>query len=59
VETYTWTVPDEVPEGKMAVKAVMYYRKLPVPVQQFLEVPEEESEAVLVNTAETYIEVYY
>lgn len=59
VETYTWTIPDEVPEGKVAVKAVMYYRKLPVPVQQFLEVPEEESEAILVNTAETYIEVYY
>lgn len=58
VETYTWTIPDDIPAGKVAVKAALYYQKLPRPVQQFLEVPEEEAEPVLVNTAETYIEVF-
>jgi hypothetical protein len=57
VETYTWTIPDEIPIGDVTMKATMYYRKLPVPVQQFLEVPAEESEAILINTAETYITV--
>ncbi len=58
VETYTWTIPDDISAGKVSVKAALYYQKLPRPVQQFLEVPEEEAEPVLVNTAETYIEVF-
>lgn len=57
IETYTWNVPDEIPLGKVLVKATLYYRKLPVPVQEYLEVPEEESRAIVVNTAETYIEI--
>lgn len=57
IETYTWNVPDEIALGTAKVKASLYYRKLPVPVQKFLEVPEEESQAVLINTAETYVEI--
>lgn len=59
VETYTWTVPDTVPEGRVLVQATLNYRKLPVPVQEHLEVPAEESETLVVNTAETWFEVYY
>lgn len=58
VETYTWTIPNDIPAGKVTVKAALYYQKLPRPVQQFLQVPAEEAEPVLVNTAETYIEVF-
>lgn len=57
IETYTWTIPDDIPMGKVAVTAEMYYRKLPDPVQEFLEVPAEESQKVLINTTETFIEV--
>jgi len=57
IETYTWTVPDTIAMGKVTVKASMYYRKLPVPVQEFLEVPAEESERMFVNETQTYINV--
>ena len=43
--------------GRITVTAEMYYRKLPVPVQEFLEVPAEESEKILINDTETYIEI--
>ncbi|MCF7842572.1 MAG: hypothetical protein K9N11_06940, partial [Lentisphaeria bacterium] len=58
VETYTWQVPDEVAPGKLTVKAEMYYRKLPVAVAQYLGVPEEESRAVFINDAATWIEIF-
>lgn len=57
IETYTWKVPDEIPLGRVEVKATLYYRLLPLPVQEFLGVPEEESRAVVVNTAQTYLEI--
>ena len=57
IETYTWNIPGEIPFGRVNVKATLYYRKLPVPVQEYLEVPEEESRAIVVNTAETYVEI--
>ncbi|RMF54855.1 MAG: hypothetical protein D6748_15920 [Calditrichaeota bacterium] len=57
IETYTWIIPDEIPPGRVKIKASLYYRKLPKPVQEFLNVPEEESKEVLINTAETYIEI--
>jgi hypothetical protein len=59
LETYTWQIPDDIAEGRVAIRAEMYYRKLPVPVAEFLEVPEEESRAVLVNDAHTWIEIFY
>jgi len=57
IETYTWTIPDDIAMGRITVTAEMYYRKLPVPVQEFLEVPAEESEKILINDTETYIEI--
>lgn len=58
VETYTWQVPDDVAPGKLTVKAEMYYRKLPVAVAQYLDVPEEASRAVFINDASTWIEIF-
>ncbi len=59
VETYTWNLPDDVAEGMVTVRATMYFSKLVRPVGEFLNVPEDEMEAVFVNTAETSFEVYY
>jgi len=59
IEKYTWNIPDEVPEGIVTVRATMYYSKLVRPVGEFLKVPEDELEAMLVNTAETTFEIYY
>jgi nitrate/TMAO reductase-like tetraheme cytochrome c subunit len=57
LENYTWTVPSDIPMGRVTITATMWYRKLPVPVQEYLEVPAEESEKQFINQTETYIEV--
>lgn len=58
IETFTWSIPEAVPEGKVYFKAQLYYSKLVKPVADFLNVPSEESESILINEAETWIEVY-
>ena len=57
VETYTFEVPFEAAPGEMIVTATMNYRKLVKPVADFLEVPEDESEIILVNEHSTKVEV--
>ncbi|MCE5251879.1 hypothetical protein LLG96_16860 [bacterium] len=59
IEKFTWNLPDAIPEGIVTVRASVYYGKLVKPVGDFLKVPEDETEAVLINTAETSFEVYY
>ena len=57
-ETFTWNLPDTVPEGTVTVTASLYYAKLVRPVGEFLKVPEDELAPVLVNTATTTFIVY-
>jgi hypothetical protein len=57
-ETYTFELPFEVEPGKLKVKADLYYRLLVKPVGEYLEVPEEEYQAQLVNSHSTEITVY-
>ncbi len=59
LETYTWNLPDDLPEGMVTVRADLYYRKLVKPVGDFLGVPEEETETILINSAETTFEIFY
>ena len=59
IETYTWKVPDDIPEGMVTITATMYYSKLVRPVGEFLKVPEDELVPMLVNRAETTIEIYF
>lgn len=58
-ETYTWTVPDDIPEGKVRVVAEISYRRLVASVGEFLGVPEDEMRTEQVNRTETWFEVYY
>jgi hypothetical protein len=58
IETFTFQLPDDVALGKMTFKAVLNFQKLVKPVADFLNVPADESEIVLVNTANTWIEIY-
>lgn len=58
IETYTWTIPDEVAEGKVKVRAVLNYQLLIKPVADFMKVPEEESMYRMINKAEIDIEIY-
>ena len=57
-ESYSWQLPDKIPVGKITFKAVLNYQRLVKPVADFLNVPEDETEIVLVNTAQTWVEVY-
>ena len=57
IETFTWELPDDIPLGKLNFTAKLNFQKLVKPVADFLGVPEEESEIVLINTANTWIEV--
>jgi hypothetical protein len=57
IETFTWQLPDNIALGKVIFKAILNYQKLVKPVADFLNVPADESEIMLVNTAETWIEV--
>jgi nitrate/TMAO reductase-like tetraheme cytochrome c subunit len=58
IETFTWELPDNIAIGKVQFSAVLNYQKLVKPVADFLKVPEEESEIILINKASTWIEVY-
>lgn len=58
IETYTWMPPRDIPLGKVTFKAELNYQKLVKPVADFLDVPEEESEIVPINTTTTWIEIY-
>ncbi len=57
IETYTWTLPDEIPLGRVTIRAELSYRRLVKSVADFLEVPGDETEAIPVNGAETWLEV--
>jgi hypothetical protein len=58
IETFTWQLPEDIPVGKVSFKAELNYQKLVKPVADFLNVPEDESEIMFVNAAETWVEVY-
>lgn len=55
-ETYTWTVP-EMPAGTVRVVATVWYSRLVSSVAEYLKVPEEEWEPVMVGRHETTVEV--
>jgi hypothetical protein len=57
IETYTWTLPDDIPFGRVTVTAELKYRRLVKSVAEFLGVPEDETEEILVNDAVTWFEV--
>jgi hypothetical protein len=58
IETYSWTLPEDIAPGKVTFTAELNYQKLVKPVADFLDVPAEESEIVRINTATTWVEIY-
>ena len=53
IETYTWTLPEDLPGGKLRFEATLRYRRLVKSVGDFLGVPQEETEAFVINTGLT------
>ncbi len=58
VETFTWTLPDDIAPGRVEVLARLNYQLLVQPVADLLQVPAEETEIQVINTASTWFEVY-
>ena len=58
IETFTWEMPEDIAYGKVKVHAKLNYQKLVKPVADFLKVPEEESEIVLMNEVSAEFEVF-
>ena len=58
IETFTWELPEDIPVGKVTFHAQLNFQKLVKPVADFLKVPEDESEIMVVNFATTWIEVF-
>ncbi len=57
IETFTFNLPFTVAPGEMTVRAVLNYQLLVKPVADFLKVPEEESEIVMVNEHSTRVTI--
>ncbi|WP_067619550.1 multiheme c-type cytochrome [Dissulfuribacter thermophilus] len=57
IETYTWIIPDDIPEGELVIKANLLYSQVPSSVGKFLSLPEEEYSPILVNTDSLYIKI--
>lgn len=56
-ETYTWTIPENIPPGKVKIEAKLKYRLLVKSVAEFLGVPSDEYETKEINSAETEINI--
>jgi len=57
VERFTFRIPYEAAPGEMEVKAVLNYQLLVKPVADFLKVPPDESEILVVNQHSTKVEI--
>jgi hypothetical protein len=58
VETFVWEVPYDIALGKVTFEAVLNYQKLVSSVADYLKVPADEKEIVVINRASTWVEVY-
>jgi hypothetical protein len=56
-ETFTWKLPQDVAPGPMTVTARIHYSRLVSSVAEYMKVPREESEPVLINTHATTLDV--
>ena len=57
LETFTFALPMETAPGEMTITATLNYQKLVKPVADFLEVPDDEEEIMVVNSHSTVINV--
>ncbi len=57
VEKYTFRIPYDAAPGVMNARAVLNYQLLVKPVADFLKVPEDESEILMVNDHSTSVKI--
>ncbi len=59
IETYTWVLPQTLPEGPLRFEARLNYRLLVKSVADYLKVPADESETRAMNADATEVKVIY
>lgn len=52
-ETFSWRLPQDIAPGPITVRATVYYSRLVSSVAEYLKVPREEYEPVVINTHST------
>jgi hypothetical protein len=57
IEEVSWKLPIDLPKGPIEIRAALFYSLVPSSVGRFLELPEEEYTATLVNEASIIVEV--
>ena len=55
MEKFTFKIPWDAAPGEMKVRAVLNYQLLVKPVADFLKVPPDESEIIMVNEHSTTV----
>lgn len=58
IETYSWVMPRDIAFGDVEVTATLNYKKLVEPVAEYLDVPKDESETVIINKVSADFLVY-
>ncbi len=59
IESFTWDLPDDIAEGKVTVKADLYYKRIVQSVADFLNVPPDATEIIHINSAQNSFEIFY
>jgi len=59
IESFTWILPQTLPEGALRFEAKLNYRLLVKSVAEFLKVPADESVTREINAAEAEVKVVY
>lgn len=57
IETFTFKIPENAPNGNMKIRAIVYYQLLVKPVGEFLKVPVEEYQPSAINENITEITI--
>ncbi len=59
IESYSWTLPQTLPEGTLRIEAKLNYRLLVKSVADYLKVPAEESEIREINAETAEVKIVY
>ncbi len=59
IEEFTWELPDDIPEGIVTVTATLNYKRLVQSIADYLEVPADETETVMINRTTTTFEIFW
>ncbi len=57
IEHYTWKLPENLPKGRLTIKANLFYAEVPSSIGEFFKLPKTEYGPILVNSARLTVNV--